>query len=60
MQTFFVMIASLWQRVFDLLDKCVFTFNIYNQTIKISLTMILLSFLVFSVIISVFWRGARA
>lgn len=60
MTTFFVLISSLWARILALFDAVVFELRIYGQTINISLLAIILAFLVFSILINVFWKGARA
>lgn len=60
MTTFFVLIASLWSRILALFEAVVFQVRIYDKTVNISLLSIILAFLVFSILINVFWKGARA
>lgn len=60
MQQFIIMFVNLWRAILDKLSSTVFTFSLYGKNVNISLTMILFTGLVFSIIIGVFWKGARA
>ena len=60
MSQFFVMFAGFWRSILTLFSSVTFSVVVYEKTINISLSMILFTGLVFSIIIGVFWKGARA
>lgn len=56
MTEFFTAFIGWWRSLFDLLDSI--TFELYG--FNVSFLSVLFVFLLFAIVISVFWKGAKA
>lgn len=56
MGDFFKMIADLWKSIFAVLDS--HPVNIFGY--DVSLTYIIMAFLIFGFVVSVYWKGAKS
>ena len=60
MQQFVLLIRDFWADIFHQLRRIQFPFKVAGMNLSVSLFELLLAFLVFSIVIGVFWKGAKA